>query len=470
MAAIDRKGADDAAVRGDDGRGPSGSQGSMPCRFAPKFPERVGLDVGDRDSARQVHGGGAGTVADADGRAVHCRHELARQIRRDAEGQRLPFVIQQVDRATAAHHDAFDQFAYRSERRGQRRVGGDFLEDPALARRDRVGALALGNVGDAGADQPPIGTRQAHEAHLARHDLSRGVAVRPLEHRRIARQRALYEAARRAEGRRTVGLVRGTDLVRAAGEQDLPRHLEKAACVVVDVDEPALVDVENHDHFGGVLHQRSVARLTFAHRLLGEMPFGDVANADDVAVAPIEFGLADGDLDRDPVAALGTPPCLVRREVDVRIVDLGGQALEKVVRAARDVRQQELERAAENLRLRVAENALTGGVEGLDVAGIVHRDDGVLDVVQNGLQVRGGLLANFARERLRLVGHELHRAHDAAPFTVDPIVVGTDSFEQRVDIQLAASVPRLRDLALEQVVQAVRRRRRLANNCGRGIA
>src|SRR6202021_4073657 len=132
-----------------------------------------------------------------------------------------------------------------------------------------------------------------------------------------------------------------------------------------------------------------------------------------------------------------------------------------------DVRQQKLERAAENLRLRIAENALTGGIEGFDVAGIVHRDDGVLDVVENGLQVRGGLLANFAREGLRLVGHELHRAYDAAPFTVDPIVVGTDRFEQRLDIQLAAPVPRLRDLALEQVVQAVGRRRRRADNCGR---
>jgi len=99
----------------------------------------------------------------------------------------------------------------------------------------------------------------------------------------------------------------------------------------------------------------------------------------------------------------------------------------------------------------VAENALAGGIEGFDVAGIVDRDDGVFDVVQNGLQVRGGLLANLARERLGLIGHELHGAHDAAPFAVDPIVVGADRFEQRLDIQLAVPASCLRDLALEQV-------------------
>ncbi len=161
---------------------------------------------------------------------------------------------------------------------------------------------------------------------------------------------------------------------------------------------------------------------------------------------------------------------LTGREIDVGVVDLGGEALEKVAGAARDVREQELERAAEDFRLGVAENALAGGIEGFDVAGIVDRDDGVFDVVQNGLQVRGGLLANLARERLGLIGHELHGAHDAAPFAVDPIVVGADRFEQRLDIRLAVPASCLRDLALEQLVQVGGRLRRLATNCGRDIA
>jgi len=54
------------------------------------------------------------------------------------------------------------------------------------------------------------------------------------------------------------------------------------------------------------------------------------------------------------------------------------------------------------------------------VPGIVHRDDGIFDVVENSLQVRSGLLRESpAVSALRLIGHQLHRTHDAAPFTVD---------------------------------------------------
>ena len=118
----------------------------------------------------------------------------------------------------------------------------------------------------------------------------------------------------------------------------------------------------------------------------------------------------------------------------------------------------------------VAENALAGGIEGFDVACVVDRHDRVLDVVQDGLQVRGGLLANLACEGLRLVGHELHRAHDAAPLAVDAIVVRADALEEGTEIRIAAPQACLLDLALEQGVQAFRRLRWLATNCGRVIA
>ena len=261
---------------------------------------------------------------------VHRRHELARQVRRHAETQGLLLVIQQADGAAALRHDALDQFADRLERRGQRRIGGDFLEYTALARRDRLRALALGDIGDAGADQPPIGARQAHEAHLAGQ-------VCPVESQCTHSNTGASPASAPSMKPRDTpkdgvpsGCIGGTDFVGAAGEQRRPVHLEEAAGIVVDVDELAAIDVEHHDHFGRVLHQRSVARLALAHGLLGEMPLGDVADADDVAVAPIELGLADGDLDRDAVAALGAAPGLVRRQIDVRIVDLGGEALEKI--------------------------------------------------------------------------------------------------------------------------------------------
>ena len=77
-------------------------------------------------------------------------------------------------------------------------------------------ALALGDVGDAGADQPAARARQAHEAHFAGHVLAERVAMHPLEHGCAARERAIDVAARRAERGRAVGLVRRTDLVGAA--------------------------------------------------------------------------------------------------------------------------------------------------------------------------------------------------------------------------------------------------------------
>ncbi len=282
----------------------------------------------------KVHGGGAGTVADADRHIVHRRHELARQIRRDAEIQRLAFMIEQIDGALALRHDAFDQLANRLERRGQRGIGGDLLEHPALARRDRVRPLALGDVGDAGADQAAIGTRQAHEAHFAGHAVCPVASQCAHSNTGASPDKApsMKPRGRPKDGVPSAGAR--ADLVRAAGEQGLARHLEKTAGIVVDVDEFALVDVEYHDHFGGVLHQGAVARLALAHRLLGEMPLGDVADADDVAVAPIELGLADGDLHRDAIAALGSPPGLMRRQIDVGVVDLGGEAFEKIARSA----------------------------------------------------------------------------------------------------------------------------------------
>ena len=274
----------------------------------------------------------------------------------------------------------------------------------------------------------------------------------------------------RPKDSRAVGLLRRADLLRTAGEQGFAGHLEEAAGVVVDVDEGALVDVEHHDHFGRMLHQGSVARLAFAHGLLGQMPLGDVADADDVAVAPVELGLADRDLDRNAIAALGAPPGQMRRQVHVGVVDLEAKrSRNSVVAPATSGSKNSSERPRISAE-RVAEDAFAGGIEGLDVAGVVHRHDGVLDVVEDGLQMRGGLLANLARERLRLVGHELHRAHDAAPLAVDAVVVRADGLEQRLEVQLAAPAPGLRDLAFKQVVQAFRRLRGLATYCGRDIA
>ena len=81
------------------------------------------------------------------------------------------------------------------------------------------------------------------------------------------------------------------------------------------------------------------------------------------------------------------------------------------------------------------------GIEGLDVAALVDREDRVLDVVENGLQVRGGLLADLARQRLRLVRHEPHGAHDAAALGIDAVVVLADALQERAQ---SSSPPRAR--------------------------
>ena len=109
--------------------------------------------------------------------------------------------------------------------------------------------------------------------------------------------------------------------------------------------------------------------------------------------------------------------------------------------------QQTIQRASQDLLGRVAEDALTGGVEGLDVPPLVHRDDGVLDVIENDLELRGRLLANFAGERLRLIRHDLHGTHHTAPLGVDAIVVRADFPQQSAQVEVAVTPARVGDAA-----------------------
>ena len=67
--------------------------------------------------------------------------------------------------------------------------------------------------------------------------------------------------------------------------------------------------------------------------MLGEVSFRGVANAKDIAVAPVEASLADRDLDGDPRATLGHTPRLMRGQIHVRIVDLGGATFEEIYEA-----------------------------------------------------------------------------------------------------------------------------------------
>jgi hypothetical protein len=122
-------------------------------------------------------------------------------------------------------------------------------------------------------------------------------------------------------------------------------------------------------------------------------------------------------------------PPLTRPQVCVRIVDFGRETLEVVAGAIHiHIGQQQPNRAAENFGREIAEDALRGVIERFDEACVVDGKDRILDVVENSLQVRRRLLADLASHGLRLVGHQLHRAHDAAPFGIEPIVMRADAF------------------------------------------
>ena len=212
-----------------------------------------------------------------------------------------------------------------------------------------------------------------------------------------------------------------------------------------------------------MLDQRPVARLALAHGLLGEVTLGDVADADDVAVAAVERRLAHRDFQSDAHPVLGHTPGMMRREVDMCVVDLGRTLLEKLDAAARrKLGQQVAQGAAVDLGESVAEYALAGRIAGLDVAAFVDRENGILHVVENGLQVRGGLLANLTRQRLRFIGHEPHGAHDPAALGVDAVVVIAHALQERAHVELAAAGPRLGQLSFEKVVKAGFRRRFIA--------
>ena len=143
---------------------------------------------------------------------------------------------------------------------------------------------------------------------------------------------------------------------------------------------------------------------------------------------------------------------LVRREVDLRVVETRSELFE--LRRQRlfvgELREQEAERASGDLGFDVTEDALSRRIERNDVAGLVDGNDDVLDVIEDGLQLARGALAQLARQIGRLVGHELHRTDDAAPLVVGTRVSGLDGSKQPGEVDLAVRRQRVLDLLVEQ--------------------
>ena len=100
-----------------------------------------------------------------------------------------------------------------------------------------------------------------------------------------------------------------------------------------------------------------------------------------------------------------------------------------------DFRNQQIDPLTDHFGFRVPEDALACWIECLDDAVLVHRDDDVLDVIENDLQMLGALLAGFVRHGARFIGHEPHRLNDAAPFLINGFVMSADDAQQNCKVR-----------------------------------
>ena len=233
------------------------------------------------------------------------------------------------------------------------------------------------------------------------------VAVQPFEARRLTGQRAIDIAARDAEGRCPVRLLGRTDALRPRREQFLARHLEEPNGVVVAFDEVSGIGVQHDDGFGGVLDQRAVARLALTDRGLGELAVRRVAQTHDIDRAAVEPHLAHADLGVEQRAIAMPAAGFARRQVELGVLDRFGELIERAgqPRMACQGRDQQVETSVADLGLVVAEHPLAGRVHRLDASDLVDGQNGVLDVIDDGLQLRGDVLAH-----LRLAAAEVSSA------------------------------------------------------------
>jgi hypothetical protein len=203
-----------------------------------------------------------------------------------------------------------------------------------------------------------------------------------------------------------------------------------------------------------MLDQRAVARLAVAQRGLGALAVGGVAQADDVHRAAVEPRLGHRELGGKVRAVRMQAEGLVRREIGLRVVEARRELLEFLGERlpGRELRQQEAERPSGRFGLDVAEHALAGRVQRNDVAGFVDGHDHVLHVIEHGLELAGRALAQLARERRRLVGHELHRAHDAAALFFGSAVGAVDRGDELLEVELAVGTRRVLHLLFQQPV------------------
>ncbi len=211
---------------------------------------------------------------------------------------------------------------------------GELLEHARVRRSpSSFHALALGDVGDAAANQLARGARQAHQAHFAGDVVPERVAMQPLENRRLAGQRAIEMARAIPSDGVPSGCSRRADACRTRSPADSSRvHPEEAHGVVVARRRTGLDRCRARRSPPARFRPACGSALRSRASPLGLAAVGDVAQADDVDVAAVEAHLADGDLGVEQRAVLVTAPRLARGKVDVRVVQARREALERTAR------------------------------------------------------------------------------------------------------------------------------------------
>ena len=153
---------------------------------------------------------------------------------------------------------------------------------------------------------------------------------------------------------------------------------------------------------------------------------------------------------------------LARREVELCILDRLGELVERAgePRVTRQRGDQEVEPTITDLGLVVTEHAFARRVHGFDTSDFVDGQDRVLDVIDDRLELGGGVLPYLAGGGRGLVGEQLHRAHDAAALVV-PLRVGrADGQQELAQVRPAVVFASLVELLVQERVHAHRQPRR----------
>ena len=129
-----------------------------------------------------------------------------------------------------------------------------------------LGALALGDIDEAAADQPLADRRQPDQADFAAHQLSLVIADGAVEHHLVTGHRPLQHFLDDLCCGFPVVQAWRIESFHASGQQFLAAAAKEFLGLRVGIDEVAQIDVVHHDGVGRLLHQDAEAVFAFAQR------------------------------------------------------------------------------------------------------------------------------------------------------------------------------------------------------------